>query len=170
MSVAIIYTSKHGTTKEVVKLIAERLRGQQITLIDLKQDKSPNIELFDQVILGTPIYVGKPSKEVKMFCEKHASALTSKPLALFVCGMYPGEAKQVEEITTAYPETLRQHAKAVAFLGGAFLFERMSFIERIIIKRVAQIDRSIKQINVSGIDAFVNQIAKSKQPEVLRAI
>jgi flavodoxin len=36
MKTAIIYTSKHGTTAKVAHLIAERLTGNQVSIIDLK--------------------------------------------------------------------------------------------------------------------------------------
>jgi menaquinone-dependent protoporphyrinogen oxidase len=51
MNTAIIFTSKHGTTAKVAQMIAERLTGHQVSIIDLKKDKHPDIHSFDGIIL-----------------------------------------------------------------------------------------------------------------------
>jgi menaquinone-dependent protoporphyrinogen oxidase len=42
MKTAIIYTSKHGTTAKVAQMIADRLTGDTVSVIDLKQVKCPD--------------------------------------------------------------------------------------------------------------------------------
>jgi menaquinone-dependent protoporphyrinogen oxidase len=67
MKTAIVYTSKHGTTAKVAQMIAERLTGNQVSIIDLKKDKHPDIHSFDGIILGTSIYASAPSKTMQRF-------------------------------------------------------------------------------------------------------
>jgi menaquinone-dependent protoporphyrinogen oxidase len=47
MKTAIIYTSKHGTTAKVAQMIAGRLTDSPVSLIDLKEEKHPDIRSFD---------------------------------------------------------------------------------------------------------------------------
>jgi menaquinone-dependent protoporphyrinogen oxidase len=155
MKTAIIYTSKHGTTAKVAQMIADRLTGDQVSVIDLKQVKCPDLNSYDGLILGTSIHAGTPSKTMQRFCNDNIDALTQKRLALFVCGMEQDSAKQQQELENAYPQTLYQHAAAKCFAGGEFLFEKMNFFERAIIKRIAKTDKSVSQIKEDEIDRLV---------------
>jgi len=164
MNTAIIYTTKYGTTEKVAQVIAERLAGDQISLINLKKDKHPNINSFDGIILGTSIYAGTSSKIMQSFCKKNMVALVQKRLAIFVCGMEPDPTKQQQELTNAYPDELLQHAVFKCFAGGEFLFDKMNFIERAIIKRIAKTDtdKNVSQIMVENIDKLVEGYGKSE--------
>jgi menaquinone-dependent protoporphyrinogen oxidase len=158
MKTAIIYTSKHGTTAKVAQMIAERLTGNQVSVINLKKDKHPDINLFDGIILGTSIYAGTSSKTMQRFCKEHLETLKQKRLALFVCGMEPDSAKQQQELTNAYPQELYEYAVSKCFAGGEFQFEKMNFFERAIIKRIAKTDKSVSQIKEEEIEKFVDDI------------
>jgi menaquinone-dependent protoporphyrinogen oxidase len=160
MKTAIIYASKHGTTEKVARMIAERAGGHELSLINLKEDKCPDITPFAGIILGTPVYAGKPSKAMRDFIKKHADTLTAKRMGLFVCGMEPDKGKQGLELENAYPLPLRQQAVAKGFLGGEFLFEKMNVFERAIIKRIAKTDKSVSQIREDKIDRFVAEIKR----------
>jgi menaquinone-dependent protoporphyrinogen IX oxidase len=155
MKTAIIYTSKHGTTAKVAQMIAERLTGNQVSIIDLKKDKRPDINSFDGIILGTPIYAGTPSKAMQRFCKENFETLKQKRLALFVCGMEPDSVKQQQELANAYPQELYGYAVSTCFAGGEFQFEKMNFFERAIIKRIAKTDKSVSQIGEKDIEKFV---------------
>jgi menaquinone-dependent protoporphyrinogen oxidase len=155
MKTAIIYTSKHGTTEKVAQMIAGRLSDNQVSLIDLKKDARPDINPFEKIILGTPVYAGTPSKTMQRFSRENIEILKQKRLALFVCGMELDETKQQQELTNAYPQELHEYAVSKCFAGGEFLFEKMNFVERAIIKRIAKADKSVSQIREDEIDKLV---------------
>jgi menaquinone-dependent protoporphyrinogen oxidase len=154
MKTAIIYTSKHGTTAKVAQMIAGRLTGNQVSVINLKKDKHPDINSFDGIILGTSIYAGTSSKTMR-FCKENLETLKQKRLALFVCGMEPDETKQQQELANAYPQELYKYAVSKYFAGGEFQCEKMNFFERAIIKRIAKTDKSISRIKENEIDKLV---------------
>jgi menaquinone-dependent protoporphyrinogen oxidase len=158
MRTAIIYTSKHGTTAKVAQMIAERLTDNQVAIIDLKKVKCPGLNSFDEIILGTSIYAGTSPKTMQRFCKENIEALKQKRLALFVCGMEPDETKQQQELANAYPQELVRQAVSICFAGGEFLFEKMNFFERAIIKRIAKTNKSVSQIKKDNIDKFVQEI------------
>ena len=155
MKTAIIYTSKHGTTAKVAQMIAERLTGNQASIIDLKKDKHPDIHSFDGIILGTSIYAGTSSKTMQSFCKENIGTLKQKRLALFVCGMERDNAKQQQELANSYPQELYEYAVSTCFAGGEFLFGEMNFFERTVIKRIAKTDKSVSQIKAGKIDRLV---------------
>jgi menaquinone-dependent protoporphyrinogen oxidase len=161
MKTAILYTSKYGTTEKVACAIADKLREtNEVTLFSLNKNTKPDISGFESVILGTPIYAGQASSKVKAFCKANESALLQKKIGLFVCGMYPDKANREKELKEAYPETLRRKADATEFLGGAFIFERMNYFERLIIKQIAKTTTSVEQIDGRAMDAFIKKIDK----------
>ena len=161
MNTAILYFSKHGTTEKVANLIAERLGKNQTEVIDLKKVKNPDIQSFDRIILGCGIYAGKPSKSFQDFCTRNLTTFLSKKIGLFVCGMEISVEKQQQELLNAYHTDLLQHATAKSFLGGEFNFEKMNFAERLIIKRIANINKNVSAIKKAEITSFVNLIKKS---------
>ncbi|MDR0573406.1 MAG: flavodoxin [Tannerella sp.] len=155
MKTAIIYTSKHGTTAKVAQMLATRLTDNQVSIIDLKKEQHPDIYSFDGIILGAPIYASASSKTMQRFCKENIETLKQKRPALFVCGMEPDSAKQQQELANAYPDELYQSAVSKQFVGGEFLFEKMNFFERAIIKRIAKTDKSVSQIKENEIDKLI---------------
>jgi menaquinone-dependent protoporphyrinogen oxidase len=157
MKTVVIYTSKHGTTAKVAQMIAERLTGNQVSIIDLKKDRCLDILSYDGIILGTSIYAGNSSKTMQRFCKENIETLRQKRLALFVCGMEPDITKQQKELEKAYPQELYEYAISKCFVGGEFQFEKMNFFERAIIKRIAKTDKSVSRIREDEIERFVTE-------------
>jgi len=159
MKTAIIYATKHGTTEKVAHLIAEKLKeNAEVELFSLKKNTNPDINGFETVILGAPIYAGQASNKMKTFCKANEAVLLQKRVGLFVCGMEPSKEKQEQELTGAYPEVLFKKAQATSFLGGAFIFEKMNFFERVIIKKVAKTTTSIQRIDLGVMEGFLSRL------------
>lgn len=154
MKTGVIFISRKGTTEKVAELISEKI-GENVSLIDLKKTRKIELDSFDRLILGTPIYAGQGNKKMKKFCINNSSYLLSKPLGLYVCGMETDKEKQLQELNNAFPSNLIQKAEFKAFLGGEFVFEKMNFFERVIIKKISKIDKSVSRIDNEGIDKFV---------------
>lgn len=149
MNIAIVYASKHGTTAAVAGQIGQALAAQGFAtqLIDLGTIPKPNLAAFDAVVVGGPIYMGQPVKQLKTFLNTQSSSLVEKPLALFLCGMEDAPEKLDAAFAASYPESLRSHAVGVWYAGGAFLFDKMGFLEKKIIKKVANTNQSISKLN-----------------------
>ncbi|MHA2096691.1 MAG: flavodoxin domain-containing protein, partial [Candidatus Hodarchaeales archaeon] len=99
--VLIIYGTRFGSTEEISSKIAEIMRRQDldITIIDVKKDKWPPLDLFDAVLVGSGIKMGKWTKEAKNFIKKNVTALKAKSfLAVFVSS---GEASDPEKYQEA---------------------------------------------------------------------
>ncbi len=153
MKTAIIYISKHGTTEKVALQIAEKLKVEEKDIINLRKDRNPDISKYDRVIIGGSIHAGMIQKRVKDFCEKNLEILLEKETGLFMCGMQKEQLE--EEFRNAFPEKLRDHSHAIAMAGGEFIFEKMNFLEKAIVKKVAKVEKSISDINYVEIDKFV---------------
>jgi menaquinone-dependent protoporphyrinogen oxidase len=163
MKTAIIYSSKYGTTEKVAGTIAEKLSAtNEVELISLKNNPNPDISGFAAVILGVSVYAGQVSGKMKSFCKANETVLLQKKTGLFVCGMEPDMAKRRKELSDAYPAVLSEKAVATGFLGGEFQFEKMNFMERMIIKKIAKTDKSVQQIDQIAIESFVGDFLAHK--------
>lgn len=164
MKTAIIYLSRHGTTEKVAHMICDRLPEDEITLINLKEVPGPDLATFERIVIGTSVYAGDVRKPFKKFCTTENLCLFAcKELGLFVCGMEEDEFKQTQELERAFPEQVRRFAKAKAFVGGEFLFDKMSFFEKIIVKKVTKVSSTISRIDTGALDKFIAKLTASMQ-------
>ena len=150
MRTTIIYASKYGTTATIAKEIADLISTHdQVQVLDINKIKEVTISDLlnpDRFVLGVPIYAGK---------------LLEKPLYLFVCGSEISPEKQQAEVKAAFSERLRKAAKEVVFLGGAFHWGKMNFVERFIIKRITGRKGDMDMIRYKAIKKFARSMIEA---------
>lgn len=157
MKSIVIYITKHGTTKKVAEMISKKLGNA--TLVNLRDEKDPDICAYDQVVLGMPLYAGTAAGAMKTFCIAHDKELTDKKLGLFVCGLQSVGSKEREtEMELAYTPTLKKHSKIYSFLGGELIQKNLTMAEKLIARMLFRTDRDIKAIDKSAIKSFVSQL------------
>ncbi len=87
--VLVAFASKHGSTSEIARVIAEELQAADIIvdLYDLREKTEvENLAGYDAVILGSAIYEGRWLPQAKHFGEQYKTALSRLPLWLFSSG------------------------------------------------------------------------------------
>ena len=158
MKTAIIYATHHGTPETVAKQIQHQLLPQQVELINLAHNKQPDISIYDSIVVGSSIHAGKNQSVVQKFCSKNMPELLQKQIGLFLCCLNEKEFEQ--SLTNAYPEILRNHAFDIELMGGEYKMDRMNFIERFLVKKIAGITQSQSLINYNNINNFVKSLRK----------
>ncbi|WP_243347751.1 flavodoxin domain-containing protein [Parabacteroides sp. FAFU027] len=159
MKTAIIYISHHGTTEKVANFLAEKSK-QDVEVISLKKVKNPDLSTYDRIILGGSIHAGGIQKRMKKFVEANLQTLLQKEFGLFICCMDPHKEKQELEFEQAFPNELKEAAKAKGIMGGEFCFERMNFLEKIIVKKVAGVSESVSRIDWDAVTRFLNEMER----------
>lgn len=91
MKTLVLYASKYGCTADCVNHLKEKLQGE-VTTANLKSLGRVDLQGFDWIVIGGPIYMGKLHKAVKGFCEGSLEALQGQSLALFLCCTTPEQA------------------------------------------------------------------------------
>ena len=162
MKTIIIYTTSHGCTEKAVTMLSQKLSGE-ITAIDLQHQPSPPLAGFDRIIIGGSIHAGQIQKRVRSFCVKNMEGLKNKEIGLFICCMYEPEIAR-EQIKNAFPEELHQMAKTEAIFGGEFNFEKMNFVEKMLVKKIAGVRESVSKIDHNSIDRFAIRMEKTYHP------
>ena len=155
MRVLVIYTTRHGTSQMIARTI-QHSSSHQVSLHNLKSSKQPDLIHQDLIILGTSIHAGRIPKRVRRFIKKNHKHLLSKPLAIYMCCMdMENSRKQMEE---NFPEELREHALEFTCLGGEFLFDKMSKLEKTIVKKIAGVDDSTSNLRHDALESFIQSI------------
>ena len=154
MKTLVAYASRHGTAEKIAHLLSLEIQDSQVRLLDLRHESATvNIDDFDQVIIGGSIHFGEIQKSVKEFYNQYHKQLMTKKLGLFLCFMRDEIAE--EEFNNAYPEELQNHAKALGFFGGELLFEKMNFMERLVVSTVSKKTENEYHIDEEAVESFI---------------
>lgn len=156
MKTVIIYASKHGCTEKCSNLLKDKLHGE-VKIVDIKKESIPEITLFDNIIIGGSIYMGRIQKEVNSFCLKNISELKKKKLGFFICCMSKNEIAE-KQIQTSFPEELLTDAVATQYFGGEFIFKKMNVLERFIIKKISKTNKDTSTLSKENISKFAQLI------------
>jgi menaquinone-dependent protoporphyrinogen oxidase len=159
MKTLIIYSSSRGATEKASRMIKENLIGE-VHLLDLRKDIIPDLNLYETVIIGGSIHAGNFQSKGKKFLEKNRHLLSSKKLGLFLCCMFEGD-KAKEQFENSFPLELRDKAVAKGLFGGEFIFSKMNFIEKQIIRKVSGFKEDTSTLKHGLIKDFADRINKA---------
>jgi menaquinone-dependent protoporphyrinogen oxidase len=157
MKTLIAYGTKYGCTEKCASMLARKIPGE-VTVLNLKENANHNIGEYDNVIIGGSIYAGKIQGIVKNFCEGNLKTLLSKKVGLFICCGFEGE-KAEKQLVESFPATLQAKAMAKGFFGSEMSLERMGFLDRMIVRKVAKITESYSRILEDNILEFAKHFS-----------
>lgn len=161
MKVLIVYDTKHGTTEEVAGSIAASVaaQGGSAELLNLRQPKASeaSIDGYDAVALGGPFYAGRWSRRALAFASAHETALMRTRFAVFAVGNDPKLGDSAAR--AALPASLSSSVAASAYFGGRLDFDRLGFLERLIVKAVAGTTESVSTLDFAPAEALGSSLA-----------
>ena len=151
MKTLIVYAGKYGCTESCAINLKDKLQGD-ITVVDANKHKVPMVDSYDNIIIGSSVYVGQINKKIKAFIANNLSKLKSKKIGLFLCCGFM--EKYEETLDQAFPKKLLDNAVAVECFGGELNTEKMSFLH----KKICQVLE--KEIDTSQIKMMLENIQK----------
>lgn len=151
MKTIILYATKSGATSEIARRIAAKIDGAEV--YDLKGQNIPDLNKYDSVIIGSPVYAGTVRKEVKVFLAEKSGLLTGKRLGLFVSGMYAKGEKEYFE--SNFSPDILQMSTTYSFLGGIFDPKKTGVVGRLIMKAATKQSGYLENILSDKLEAFV---------------
>lgn len=141
MKIAIIYSSKYGTTEKICCTIERAIKKHvEVDVVCIDSHTCLNLSEYDVIILGTSIYAGKPRKNMTTFCNTHHKDLLSRHLVLFICGMDREHA--IKEIEAAYNEALINHSLCTTFFEGEYLLPKMNLADKLLLRIFFHVKKS----------------------------
>ncbi|MDR5658955.1 flavodoxin domain-containing protein [Serpentinicella sp. ANB-PHB4] len=160
MRTLILYGTKYGCTEKIAKTLSEKLKGEVEIFNLINNFDVSNLEKYDAIVIGGPVYVGMINKEVSLFASKHEDILKEKKLGLFISCM--GDEDMVKtQLNKAFPDILLEKAVAIENFGGAFRLKKMKFMDRLITRFIAKTKHDKTNIIEKNIDRFVQLLQES---------
>jgi menaquinone-dependent protoporphyrinogen oxidase len=155
MRVLVAYGSKYGSTARLAEFIGEELKGEghEVDVVDLRHCPDPEVTNYDMVVLGSPVFVGKWTKEARRFLEVRGPNLCERKVALFVsCSdvLFPekveaGRRMYLEEVAASVPDL---RPISLGMFGGVIDFSRYGALTKALLAGVG----TKKQLAGKGID------------------
>ncbi len=143
MSVLLIYDTKSGVTKDITRLLVNKI-NHSVTVVSLDEIKTVDLDTFDRIILGAPIYMGYIIKSMRVFVVKHIETLLSKEIHLFTVGA--DETINLDKyLRLSYPAKLIDRAASKMHLGGEIRLETRRLLNKLIARQVMEEFQKTKQ-------------------------
>lgn len=149
MSLAILYATKYGSTREaaeeLTRLVREHgLSEAQIGMLDLA--RSPALPNADTIVIGAPIYAGTIPKSVSRFVEANMDTLLERRVGLYLSCLY-GEERAEKQLADNFPARLVAHSFGQYYVGGRIKLGELRWLDRVIMKRVGGVDHDVDNLN-----------------------
>jgi len=157
MATLIVYMTTHGCTEKAVRLLMNHL-GDDINLVNLEGVADPDLSRYDRVIIGGSIHMGEIQKGLRQYCERNLPVLLKKKVGIFLCCMFEGDVAK-RQFEGAWPPELREHATATGLFGGEIRFDKMNVLEKMIVKKVAKIDKDVSKLNQLAVREFAQELS-----------
>ena len=162
MKTLIVFTSAYGCTQKISERMKKDLGGD-VVLVNLKKEKQPELSSFQRVIIGGSIQSGKMQKRIDNFCQKNLDELRNLELGLFICSLDKGMNAN-KHLLEAFPDALLMAAKSTAVFKGSFDFDRMNFIERLLVKNVKRVKHNSAKVDFEAVQLFSKRMDRIFNP------
>jgi menaquinone-dependent protoporphyrinogen IX oxidase len=149
----IIYKGKYGATEQYAQWLGKEL---QLPVHVPGDTAVKTIAMYDYVILGSSVYVGK--LQLRNWIKEHVPELQHKKVFVFiVCGTPAEEKDKIEKLANDnIPAAIRNQC-SVFFLRGRMILQRLSRWDRFMLKMGARLtkDPAARQGMIKDFD-YVN--------------
>jgi|LGVE01.1.fsa_nt_gb menaquinone-dependent protoporphyrinogen oxidase len=161
MKTLILYDSKTGFTKSCAEQIHAMVDDSYICDIN---GIEYNINDYDTILIGAPIYAGKIKKNVAKFIRNNKIKLLSKKLGIFCAGIHTEEFNKA--VQNSIPPEIFYNAQII-HCGGKITYPELSFLDKLTLRRRLGIKESTTVENKEEMLEFI-QWVKSDSREKIR--
>jgi menaquinone-dependent protoporphyrinogen oxidase len=133
--ILVAYGSRYGSTAEVAEAVAVTLRESGVAAEAKPAREVRSLDDYDAVVLGTPLYLGALHRDVRALLEKHQTAVSRRPLAVFALGpIKAGDGLEAsrEQLLTALAKLPGADPVATGVFVGAYDPARLGFKDRML--------------------------------------
>ncbi|MDZ7688539.1 MAG: menaquinone-dependent protoporphyrinogen IX dehydrogenase [Halobacteriales archaeon] len=172
-SFLVLYGTGEGQTAKVADRIVDTLtrRGHAAESVDVESSSNITVDVFDAVVVGSSIHVGRHNKAVRGFVLDNLEALEELPTAFFQISLSSaiddeeGRAESAGYVDSFLEETDWEPDRIGVF-GGALRYSKYGFLKRLMMKRIAKeatgdtdTSRDYEYTDWDEVDAFADDFA-----------
>lgn len=154
LSTLLAYASKYGATKQYAPVLADMLEGE-IDIVDLKESTKIDFSKYNKVVIFSAVYAGDVPKYVKKFGKKYQQELLERHFGICFCCMTEIYNQIKGYALNSFSRDLVNHAACIASIGGYFQYDKMSAMERKLLK-VATKNQAYKKGELIQLDGKTN--------------
>jgi menaquinone-dependent protoporphyrinogen oxidase len=143
MNTLIIYASTYGYTEEMVnKMVNES--NHKFDSINILKNKNIELKDYENIIIGSCIYVGQINKELKKFVSNNHDELMHKNVGLFLACAFEEQFKT--HLTNNFSQDMIDHSQIQVNLGGKLQKDRMNFAHKVLVNMIEKTEEGKKPV------------------------
>ena len=143
MKTLIVYASTYGYTEEMVnKMVKES--NYELESVNVLKNKSIDLSKYENIILGSCIYVGQINKELKKFIDHQHDILMQKKLGIFLACAF--EEQFNTHLKSNFPADIMNHSELNINLGGKLQKDKLNFAHRVLVNMIEKTEEGKKPI------------------------
>ncbi len=160
MKIIILYDSKRGSTEECALKLSQNLNCDS-KKVRVKIDmKDYDLDSYDHIVIGTPMYVGRPLKSIINFINNNVDLLKTKQVSFFLCGL-GNHNEMIDAFKKVINSDLINDKTIIRHFGGELHPERARFIMKSIMEKMLQDPKFKGNIDDKEIDVFIKDVRKN---------
>lgn len=130
MKFLVTWASRHGSTSEIAKVIAEELSGAGHE-VDLKEVTTVEaINSYDGLVMGSAVYTTQWISDMRNFTHKFEQELLEKPMWAFSVGLSGVPKSSAQDPVRVGPVLVRLKCRDHRTFAGALKTQELSWRER----------------------------------------
>ncbi|HSJ84710.1 MAG TPA: flavodoxin domain-containing protein [Acidimicrobiia bacterium] len=133
MKVLVTTASKHGSTADIGRSIADVLTGEGIETRILAPEEVSSLDSYDAIILGSAVYAGRWMKPMRELVDRFEVELAGRPVWLFSSGPIGDPPKPEEDPVDVASIMEKTSARDHFLFAGKIDRKKLNFGERAIV-------------------------------------
>jgi menaquinone-dependent protoporphyrinogen IX oxidase len=132
MKTLIVFETKSGVTGESAKIIADVLEKKfehQVKTIDLKKNKVPDIQLYDNIFIGSGVRMGRWYGRAKKMLKYD---FKDKKIIIFLSACSGGDPEKYDEAVKNYLNKVLEKHPHINPVAGEIFGGRMKMLGKVI--------------------------------------
>lgn len=143
MNTLIIYASTYGYTEEMVKKMVNE-SNQEFDSINILKNKNIDLVHYENIVIGSCIYVGQINKELKKFVSNNHDELMRKNIGLFLACAFEDQFQT--HLVNNFAQDMIDHSKIQVNLGGKLQKDKMNFAHKLLINMIEKTEEGKKPV------------------------
>jgi menaquinone-dependent protoporphyrinogen oxidase len=159
MNVLIAVASKHGSTREIAKAIADVLRTEGFEVTVAEPADVTGLDNVQAVVIGSALYFGQWQPDAISFVRRFADRLETIPVWTFSSGNLG--LHHVDQPANILQHMTLSHAMEHRLFGGCLNESKLDSVEKILVRNLDVTNRDERDWN--EIRAWAKTIAATLQ-------